>query len=289
MRHELHHVDILTPDIEGSIAFYREKIGMQLTGRFFKEGFFDVAFLHDGPASTQFCIQLVGPPMYDWMEDTYREHGSSMDHYAFIVEDLDAWFEKIRMEDVNILMPPQKTLSVEKMYFQDVGGIVVELMRFPDKKFEPMMPERKPSRGEVDYYLNHISFLCYDLADSERFYKEVFNMKTVFDRRTDGYILVADPVLLAHKEREAVTLEIMGPEAPWDREQTFLTEHGPGLDHICFVVDDVEKAYEDLSSKGVDFFGEPEKTNGNCLAWFYDPNGVQIELMLSIPRESLLL
>ncbi len=289
MNHELHHVDILTADVEASIAFYEEKLGMQLTGRFYQEGVLDIAFLHDGPASTQFSIELSGPPMHAWMEDIYNRHGPSMDHQAFIVEDMDAWYERLRRRGVDILMPPHESLLAEEMYFVDPGGIVVELVAYPDKTLEPKVLNRSPSAGGMDYYLNHFSLLCHDPDRSEDFYREVFDMQTVFDRRSDGYILVADPVFLSHREREAVTLEVMGPKARWDREQTFLAEHGPGLDHICFVVDDVEKAYEDLASKGVDFFGKPEKTNGNCLAWFYDPNGVQIELMLSIPRESLLL
>jgi catechol 2,3-dioxygenase-like lactoylglutathione lyase family enzyme len=289
MNHELHHVDILTSDVDASVAFYEEKLGMQLTGRFYQEGLLDVAFLHDGPASTQFSIELSGPPMHAWMQEIYKKHGPSMDHLAFIVEDMDAWYEKLKGRGVEILMPPQGSLFAEEMYFVDPGGIVVELLAFPDNAFKPKMPNRSPSAGGMDCYLNHFSLLCHDPDGSENFYRDVFDMETVFDRRSDGYVLVADPVFLSHKEREAATLEIMGPKAHWDREQTFLAEHGPGLDHICFVVDDVEKAYEDLNSKGVDFFGEPEGTNGNCLAWFYDPNGVQIELMLSIPRENLLL
>ena len=92
---------------------------------------------------------------------------------------------------------------------------------------------------------------------------------------------------MADRNREAVTLEIMGPEAKWEREQTFLAEHGPGLDHLCFVVEDVDVAYQDLVARGVGFDYPPEDAGTNRLAFFQDPNGVDIELMLSIPRSRL--
>jgi catechol 2,3-dioxygenase-like lactoylglutathione lyase family enzyme len=288
MELELQHIDILTSDVEKSIAFYREKLGMQLASRFYREGVFDIAFLRDGPESTQFAIELVGPPFTSWMEDLYKKHGPSMDHYSFVVDDVDAWYEKLRASGAEIVAPPERFLTVKEMYFRDPGGIVVEMMAFADPGLAPRAPVGAPARPGIEYHLNHISLLCHDLAASERFYIETLGLDTIYDRRETGFILVADPVFLADAEREAPTLEIMGPEAPWDREQTFLAEHGPGLDHICFVVDDVDAAHDDLRSKGVEFFQEPEDMGSNRLAWFYDPNGVQVELMLPIPRDRML-
>lgn len=287
MKLELHHVSILTPDVEGSIAFYQEKLGMQLTARFYREDVFDIAFLTDGLASTAFSIEFVGPPFLDWMDELYKKHGPLMDHFCFLVDDVDAWYEKLNAKGVDIATPPGQFLTVKEMYFRDKCGVVAELMTFIDDSLVPSAPTKTTSNGGIEYRLNHISMMCHDLAASERFYREEFDLKTVMDRRDQGFILMADPVFMADETRDAPSLEIMGPEATWDREQTFLAEHGPGLDHLCFVVDDVEAAHEELVSKGVEFFAEPEKTNGNCLAWFLDPNGVQVELMLPIPRSQL--
>jgi len=286
---ELQHVSILTPDVEGSIRFYQDKLGMQLTARVYQEEIINIAFLHDGPASTPFCIKLVGPPFRDWAQDTYEERGPSIGDFAYVVDDLPAWHRKLRDSGVDIIMSPQQSLTIDEMYFRDICGNVVEMITFADETLFPRIQPKRTENEGIEYYLNHISMLCYDLSATEGFYHGVMGMETVFDRRNTGFILVADPAYVADSKREAATLEIMSPEAPWEREQTFLAEHGAGLDHLCYVVNDVEKAFEELTFKGVEFFEEPYEFHSNCLAWFYDPNGVQIELMLPMPRDGFLL
>jgi glyoxylase I family protein len=283
---EIDHVSILTDDIVKSIAFYRDLLGFQMTSRHYQENAFDIAFLHDGPASTAYTLQLVGPPFTGWMKKIYEKHGPSMDHHAFRVEDLDGWYTKLKSEGIDISELPREFLTTRHMYFKDASGTVVELVESPDPLLAPRMPKKSPSPTGIDYYMNHISILCNDLAEMERFYISHFGMKNVFDYQR-LFILVADPVFVADETREAVTLEIMGPEWEGEREQTFLAEHGPGLDHICFVVDDVDIAYEDLTAKGVEFHIPPEDSGTNRLAFFKDPNGVDVELMMSIPRSSL--
>ena len=232
MKLELHHVNILTPDVEGSIAFYQEMLGMQLSSRFYREGVFDIAFLRDGPSSTAFSIEFVGPPFLDWMDDLYKKHGPLMDHFSFLVDDVDACYQELSTKGIDIIMPPEQFLTVKEMYFRDKCGVVVELMSFVNDSLIPPPPANTSSNRKIEYHLHHISMLCHDLATSERFYTEEFRLKTVKDRRDQGYIIMADPVFLGDETRDTPFLEIMGPEAHWEREQTFLAEHGPGLDHL---------------------------------------------------------
>jgi catechol 2,3-dioxygenase-like lactoylglutathione lyase family enzyme len=284
---EIHHVSILTDDIDTSIDFYRNNLGMQLGTRFFQKDTADIAFLYDGPASTRYAVQLIGPPFGGWMKEIFQEHGPSMGHHAFKVTDLEGWRAKLESAGVEVLEPPKPFLTYKHMYFKDASGTVVELVEYPGAEFSPRPQERTASPSGIDYYFNHISILCNDLAELERFYIDHFGMQNVFDRRESGYILVADPVFLADERREAVTLEIMGPEAEYEREQAFLAEHGPGLDHTCYVVDDVDVAHADLVARGVEFPYPPEDAGTNRLAFFKDPSGVDVELMLSIPRSRL--
>ena len=44
MNLELNHINILTGDMEESLAFYQEKLGMKVAARYFQEGVFDLAF-----------------------------------------------------------------------------------------------------------------------------------------------------------------------------------------------------------------------------------------------------
>ena len=48
----LHHVGILSTDVEKSINFYQDKFGLQLVARYYKEGEFDYAYLGDNNPAT---------------------------------------------------------------------------------------------------------------------------------------------------------------------------------------------------------------------------------------------
>jgi catechol 2,3-dioxygenase-like lactoylglutathione lyase family enzyme len=287
MKFDLHHVDILTDDMGKSLAFYQEKLGMQLV--FHSDaGGTDVAFLADR-VNTNFFIELVGPPFIDFQDTFFKKHGPLMDHFSFLVDDADAWYEKLRPEGINFITKPEEFLGVKEFYFYDASGTIAEIMMFLDPSLTLASPaEAAPSNG-VDYRLHHISITCRDIPELERFYVEKIGMQTIRENRKEGYIFLADPELIADKTREVPALELMGPPGLWEREQAFLAKHGPGLDHLCFDVDDVDEAYEDLVSKGVKFDVEPMDYEGNRIAFFKDPNGVDIEIMLPIPRNRLVI
>ena len=284
MRLELHHVNILTPDVEGSIAFYRDRLGMCLAARHYQEGLFDIAFLRERSASTGFAIELVGPPFVGWMKEMYQQYGPMMDHFSFVTDDVDYWHEKLKARGCDIVMPPEPFLTVEEMYLRDACGVIVEIMSFLDPGFEPAVPPPVPGDGGLEYRLHHISILCHDIRSLERFYTDELGLTTVLEVREQGYIFMADAAFLADKDRAAPTIEIMGPPGIEPREAAFLQRYGPAVDHLCFTVDDVDAAHEELAAQGIQFDLEPVDYGGTRMAFFKDPNGVDIELLPPVPR-----
>lgn len=285
MKIELHHVDILTNDMQKSIDFYQNKIGMQLV--FHSDaGGTDIAFLADR-AGTKFFIELVGPPFIDFQDQFFKDHGPSMDHFSFLVDDTDAWYEKLRPRGVEFITKPEEFLGVKEFYFFDAAGAIAEIMMFLDPSLTIAAPDQDVPSNGIDYRLHHISIVCQDVLELEHFYVENFGMQLIHENRKEGYIFLGDPELIADKTREVPSLELMGPPGLMEREQAFLARHGPGIDHLCFDVDDVDEAYEDLVAKGVKFELEPLDYEGNRIAFFKDPNGVDIEIMLPIPRDQL--
>ena len=112
MKIELHHVDILTEDMGKSIEFYQNMLGMQLV--FHSDaGGTDVAFLADR-ADTNFYIELVGPPFIDFQDDFIKKHGPSFDHFSFLVDDADAWYEKLLPESVKFITEPEQSVHQER-------------------------------------------------------------------------------------------------------------------------------------------------------------------------------
>lgn len=63
------------------------------------------------------------------------------------------------------------------------------------------------------------------------------------------------------------------------REPT-LAQNPPGLDHISFLVEDVNKLYTELKAKGVVFLGEPADQDwGARLVGLKDPDGTNLYLL----------
>jgi len=59
--------------------------------------------------------------------------------------------------------------------------------------------------------------------------------------------------------------------------------------HICFAVEDIEKAYQELIKKGVKFNSPPEVLSVERLkekvkaAYFKDPDGITVEIVQNVP------
>lgn len=63
------------------------------------------------------------------------------------------------------------------------------------------------------------------------------------------------------------------------REPT-LAQNPPGLDHISFLVEDINKLYTELKAKGVVFLGEPADQDwGARLVGLKDPDGTNLYLL----------
>ena len=112
-------------------------------------------------------------------------------------------------------------------------------------------------------------------AACERFYVDNFGMGVAFADVTDtaDYSFYADNV-----NATIYPFEIIGQSFD-EREESFLTRYGPGLDHICFKVDDIDAAVETMSSHGVKFQVPPYRYENYLIAWCRDPSGVEVELL----------
>lgn len=81
-------------------------------------------------------------------------------------------------------------------------------------------------------------------------------------------------------------LEPRGPDTPIGR---FLERRGPGIQQICFRVDDLESMIQHLISNGIRMIDEtPKQGAGDCLIAFVHPSstgGVLVELSQIVSSE----
>ena len=128
--------------------------------------------------------------------------------------------------------------------------------------------------------LNHVSILTGDhsLAKAvEKFYQDNFGMTVVrrgYPPQNQDWVYLKDNIDISDGWLEIVA----GPID--DREKHFLQEHGPGLDHICLIVDDVDKTCANLQSDGVQIDIQPfSSITGARMAFFRDPAGSVIQVL----------
>lgn len=119
--------------------------------------------------------------------------------------------------------------------------------------------------------LGHISMCVNDLEKAKAFYSEVFGFKPLCTS-----IGEKDHSTMCFLTNGEITLELMGFETPPNRQDGL-------IDHLCFRVEDIQKAAEALQKCGYALDGvvEPDSCiyeNGGLFMIFRGPNGERLQL-----------
>lgn len=282
-----HHVGLLTTKIKESIHFYTRFLGMRVRSHISTAGAPEIVYLDDGSSSTKILLCFIGPPFSTWMEAFFTEHGPMLALLGFEVDDVVAWYQSLRAEGIEIVTPLQDFERGRGFYLRDPAGIMLEIMPQGTQIPSPLKISDVTTTASIQYSLSHTNITCGELTTLENFYVDKLGMKIVLDAREKGMIFLADPTALADKDHDIFPLELFGPPGLWEPDLEFLEEHGAGLQYLCFAVDDVDKVYQELLSKGVDFHLKPTETEGNRVAFFKDPNGIDIEILHPLPQTLL--
>lgn len=120
------HTMLRVGDLERSIAFYTDVLGMTLLRRKdYPEGRFTLAFVGYGPESEQAAIELT----HNWDTQQY-ELGTGYGHVALEVEDVYAACDRIRARGGVVTREPgpMKHGSTILAFVQDPDGYKIELL-----------------------------------------------------------------------------------------------------------------------------------------------------------------
>jgi lactoylglutathione lyase len=119
---QLLHTSITVKDMDESIAFYTERLGMTLESRReIKQNNAEIAFLKIG--GTDHRIELTW-----WKDKKEYAEGDQLDHIAFGVKDLRKTVEAMRAEGVEIAKEPYSLGSTQIAFIKDPNGIWLELI-----------------------------------------------------------------------------------------------------------------------------------------------------------------
>ena len=145
---EILHVGLTVTDIDRSIAFYRDVMGLTFQGQLFMEGegtekLFcrpgcqaKVAYLkgnEDRMSPPVELIQFVGDKPVKRPSDLFT---TSISEICFITNDIDKEYEDLKAKGVEFLSEPQEFDFTadgfgksKAVYFKDPDGIILELMQ----------------------------------------------------------------------------------------------------------------------------------------------------------------
>lgn len=120
------HTMLRVGDLERSLGFYTEVLGMQLLRRHdYPEGRFTLAFVGYGPESEGAVIELT----HNWDTAAY-ELGAGYGHIALEVEDAKAACEAIRARGGRVVREagPMKHGTTVIAFVEDPDGYRIELI-----------------------------------------------------------------------------------------------------------------------------------------------------------------
>jgi lactoylglutathione lyase len=121
------YTGIRVKDMDESIKFYTEVMGMQLLDR-------EKSPITQGECSmmkSQFSEQIIELNWYaeGTKFDTPYINGSEIDHLGFDVEDLDAWLQDLERKNVKIILRIHEIGGWNEAFIEDPNGIWIEFLQ----------------------------------------------------------------------------------------------------------------------------------------------------------------
>ena len=118
-----HHIAVKTTDIERSLAFYRDVLGMTERRRLhFADGRYLIML---GLGET--CVELFGGGKPKDMVEDRNEIG--LTHLALTVDDVDREYARIKALGYHFYIEPRTIQGLRAAFFRDPDGIPVELLQ----------------------------------------------------------------------------------------------------------------------------------------------------------------
>ncbi|MHC4841028.1 MAG: methylmalonyl-CoA epimerase [Planctomycetota bacterium] len=127
--------------------------------------------------------------------------------------------------------------------------------------------------------LDHIGIAVKSIEDARVFYEQGLGLAS----ETEIEEVAGESVkVLKLFVPPGIHIELIEPMTVESAIGKYLAKRGEGQHHICFSVDDIEKAGAQLLAKGYEaIYPQPRKGAGGCLVNFYHPklnHGVLTEL-----------
>ena len=113
--------------------------------------------------------------------------------------------------------------------------------------------------------IEHVAIAVEDMQETRRLLEDVLDLKLDYEERIGPTQLAMYPV-------GETFIELLKAETPESRTADWIAEKGQSLYHLCFEVEDIDGALEELRQKKVKLLDEtPRPGHGGARIAFLDP------------------
>lgn len=126
----------------------------------------------------------------------------------------------------------------------------------------------------MNLYFHHVHLLCSDLENTVNFFQDTLGSSLVEYKKfgaADGATLDLNGTM--------INLRVAADKEEVAGDSSLLTY---GYHHICVRTEDIDAAYAELTSKGVEFIAGPMVAMDNRIAFFKGPDNIVIEILQPI-------
>jgi methylmalonyl-CoA/ethylmalonyl-CoA epimerase len=120
--------------------------------------------------------------------------------------------------------------------------------------------------------LDHVAVVVWSTSEALKFYEGHLGLRVQSSEEIES-----PPVRLTYVDTGNAFLQLVEPLDPTSSIAAWLEEHGEGLHHICFGVDDVEHAVTALSDPGTSIMLGNGRGRVSSFVSTGDSHGVRIE------------
>ena len=124
--------------------------------------------------------------------------------------------------------------------------------------------------------LDHLAIVVPDTEEALKIWRDRVGLKLHYSETVNH-----GTIRLTHLDIGNTQLQLVQPLTPDHPLQQWLQQHGPGLHHFCFQVDDVEQAFVQLPGQGLPTAPVIHQGTRGKRALFLDQSatqGVQVEI-----------
>lgn len=126
--------------------------------------------------------------------------------------------------------------------------------------------------------LHHIGFISHDISHTFQVFEDIFGAKRISEPFLDKKQQVNEILI----DIKGEVIQLFEPISQSSPAYNFLRKKGEGLHHLCYEVEDIEKAVEGFRNKGIKVLFEPfEAFEGRKAAFVspFDTGNLLVELV----------